>query len=96
MEAKYQHLEDPGIRAFMVEGERLYPPDAVNFTLAEQRDFYNRYCAHFRKPRPEGMAVEDFPVGMIPCRRYRPDRQGKARQGGPALSPWRRLCGGRP
>lgn len=59
----------------MVEGERLYPPDAVNFSLAEQRDFYNRYCAHFRKSRPVGVAVEDFRVGKIACRRYRPERR---------------------
>lgn len=75
---KYRGLEDPGIRAFMIEGERLYPPDAVNFSLKEQRDFYNRYCAHFRKPRPENVAVEDFRVGHIPCRRYRPKGKSAA------------------
>jgi acetyl esterase len=78
IEAKYQGLEDPGIRAFMIAGERLYPPDAVNFSIGEQRDFYNHYCAHFRKPRPSGVAVEDFSVGDIPCRRYCPQGQGKA------------------
>ncbi len=78
IEAKYESLADPGIRAFMIEGERLYPPDAVNFSLQQQRDFYNRYCTHFRKPRPEGVAVEDFRVGKIPCRRYRPKRQDRA------------------
>ena len=72
VEAKYAGLADPGIRAFMVEGERFYPPGAVNFSLAEQRDFYNRYCAHFRKPRPFGLAVQDFAVSGIPCRRYTP------------------------
>lgn len=67
---KYAHLLDPGIRAFMIEGERLYPPDAVNFTLAEQRDFYDRYCAHFRKPRPVSVKANDFRVGEVPCRLY--------------------------
>ncbi len=69
--AKYAHLEDPGIRAFMVAGERLYPPDAVNFSLAEQRVFYDRYCAHFRQARPGAVASEDFTVGAVPCRMYR-------------------------
>jgi len=70
--AKYAHLADPGIRAFLVAGEQLYPADAVSFTMAEQRAFYDRYCAHFRKGRPFGLAVQDFSVGTVPCRRYVP------------------------
>ena len=66
---KYPDLE-PGIRAFMIAGERFYPPDAVNFTLAEQRAFYDRYAAHFRKPRPSGVSTSDFATGSIPCRLY--------------------------
>jgi len=42
----------------MIEGERLYLPDAMNFSLAQQRDFYNRYCVPFRKLRPQGVAAE--------------------------------------
>ena len=78
---KYPTVTDPGIRAFLAEGERLYPADAVSFTMAEQRAFYDRYCAHFRKSRPPGIAVEDFSVGHVPCRRYRPG----AAEGAPAL-----------
>jgi acetyl esterase len=69
---KYPTVKDPGIRAFLDEGERLYPEGAVHFSLAEQRNFYDRYCAHFRKPRPASVKVEDFSVGAIPCRRYTP------------------------
>jgi acetyl esterase len=69
--AKYAHLEDPGIRQFMVSGERFYPPDAINFTLAEQRQFYDRYCAHFRKARPAAVETRDFRVGEVPCRLYK-------------------------
>lgn len=69
---KYAHVADPGIRAFLIAGERLYPDNAVSFTLAEQRAFYDRYCAHFRKGRPFGLAVQDFEVADIPCRRYIP------------------------
>jgi acetyl esterase len=71
--AKYAHLADPGMRAFMIEGERLYPPDAVNFSMAEQRSFYDRYAAHFRKPRPARVTASDFTVQGIPCRHYRSD-----------------------
>jgi acetyl esterase len=72
LERKYASLKDPGIRAFMIAGERFYPPDAVNFTMAQQREFYDKYCAHFRKPRPAGVVVSDFKVGDVPCRLYKP------------------------
>lgn len=71
IEKKYESLEDPGIRAFLMAGERFYPTDAVNFTMAEQRAFYDKYCAHFRKPRPESVAAEDVSYGGVPCRHYR-------------------------
>jgi acetyl esterase len=71
--AKYAQLVDPGIRRFMIEGERFYPPDAVNFTLAEQRAFYDRYCAHFGKPRPPSVTLHDFNAGSVPCRLYKSD-----------------------
>jgi len=70
-EQTYEWLEDPGIRDFLIAGERFYPPDAVNFTMAEQRAFYDRYCAHFRKPRPPGVVSEDLSLGGVACRRYR-------------------------
>ena len=69
---KYAHLQDPGIREFLIAGENFYPADAVNFTMAEQRAFYNKYCAHFRKPRPSSIGVADFKVDKIACRRYMP------------------------
>jgi acetyl esterase len=68
--------KDPGILAFIAEGERLYPPDAVNFTMAEQRAFYDRYCAHFRRGRPAGVGVQDVTIGNVPCRRYQPSSAG--------------------
>jgi acetyl esterase len=69
---KYATLEDPGIRRFMIEGERLYPAEAVSFTIAQQRAFYDVYSAHFATPRPASVAVQDFLAGTIPCRRYVP------------------------
>ncbi len=78
MNSKYPELTDPGIRAFLEEGEALCPADAINFTMAEQRAFYDKYCAHFATPRPAGLQVEDFKVDHIPCRRYTP-RNPKAK-----------------
>jgi acetyl esterase len=72
LELKYAGLKDPGIRAFMIAGERFYPADAVNFSMAEQREFYDKCCAHFRKPRQGGIIATDFLVGAVPCRLYRP------------------------
>ena len=72
LETKYAALKDPGIRAFMIAGERFYPANAVSFTMAEQRDFYDLYCAHFRKPRSENIAVKDFAAGPVLCRLYQP------------------------
>jgi acetyl esterase len=72
IETKYAWLEDPGIRDFLIAGERFYPPDAVSFTMAEQRAFYDRYCAHFRKARPAGVAAQDVHFGSVACRHYRP------------------------
>ncbi|MBI2717293.1 MAG: alpha/beta hydrolase [Rhizobiales bacterium] len=71
---KFSELTDPGIRNFMIAGERFYPADAVNFTLVQQRAFYDKFCAHFRKARPATVVVRDFTVGAVPCRHYR--RQG--------------------
>ncbi len=81
IERKYAHLEDPGMRDFLIAGERFYPPDAVNFTMAEQRAFYDRYCAHFRKPRPDSVVAEDVAYGGVPCRHYR----GRDAKGAPVM-----------
>ncbi len=70
LQEKYAGLKDSGLRAFMIAGERFYPPDAVNFSMAEQREFYDKYCAHFREQRPSGVGSEDFKVGDVSCRLY--------------------------
>lgn len=72
----YAMLQEPGIRRYLVECDAHYPPDAVNFGMEEQRAFYDRLCAHFRRARPEGLSVEDGtiagPGGSVPIRIYRP------------------------
>lgn len=67
---KYEKIEDPGIRSFLQEGDAFYPVDAVKFTMAEQRAFYDRYCAHFRKPRPDSIETKDLSFASVPCRQY--------------------------
>jgi acetyl esterase len=69
-------LEEPGIRRFMAESDGLYPANAVAFSMPEQRAFYDRLCAHFRKPRPPGSrsttAAAQGPDGPVAVRIYRP------------------------
>ena len=70
MSAKYPSVKDAGIRNFLIAGEKLYPADAVDFTMAQQRSFYDKFCAHFSGPHPASVSTTDFKVGEIPCRRY--------------------------
>ena len=72
MSDKYPTVKDEGIRRFLMEGETLYPADAVNFTMEQQRAFYNQFCAHFDYPHPEGVTTRDFKVSDVPCRAYTP------------------------
>lgn len=72
MSDKYPTVKDEGIRRFLMEGAKLYPADAVNFTMIQQREFYNKFCAHFDYPHPAGITTHDFKVGEIPCRTYKP------------------------
>src|SRR5262245_27836931 len=76
---RYAFLEEPGIRRFVIETEALYPADAVNFSIDEQRAFYDRLCSHFRRPRPFGVEIEDRsvlgPLGPVPIRIYRRSRE---------------------
>lgn len=64
---------EPGIREFLQTCSAFYPDDAVDASIAQQRQWYDALCAHFDRPIPLGMAVDDSLVaGRIPVRRYRP------------------------
>lgn len=60
------------VQAFIARTEASYPADAVNFTIAEQRDFYNKLCADFSPPYPPGVTARDVMVAGVPCRDYTP------------------------
>ena len=76
LEREYPCLADDGIRRFMLESDSFYPPDAVALSSEQQRVLYNNMCAHFRKPRPEGVQVNDTIVAHgkinVPVRVYSP------------------------
>ena len=70
--SKYRTLIDDEVWAFIEEGERYYPPDAVTLTVAQQRAVYDKMCTAFDQGRPDGVSVKDAPFGGVPCRIYSP------------------------
>jgi acetyl esterase len=69
---KYRTLLDAEVWAFIEEGERYYPPDAVDLSIADQRRVYDRMCTAFDQGRPEGVSVSDTAFGSVPCRVFTP------------------------
>jgi acetyl esterase len=73
-------ITDPEVLDFIARTDLLYPPNAAEHTIAEQRQFYDKMCAAFRHPRPAEVAVTDEtidgPAGPIPQRRYVPENAG--------------------
>jgi len=68
--SKYPQLKDPGIVAFLEEGEKLYPEDAVNFTIALPSWFFTALLFVLGIAFACGMAStfkyigDEFPVSM--------------------------------
>jgi len=73
-------IADPEVLDFIARTDGLYPPDAVEHSIADQRRFYDQMCAAFRQPRPAGVAVADEtidgPGGPVPQRCYVPENAG--------------------
>lgn len=61
------------VRAFIRASEEAYPPDAIDFTIAEQRAFYDRMCQAFDRPHPPSIRSESRVIGGVPCRIYTPE-----------------------
>lgn len=60
------------MRTFIAKTEAAYPPDAVTFSIAQQREFYDKLCAAFDTPHPNGLCAENITCAGVPCRRYTP------------------------
>ncbi len=65
---------DPEVRAFVAASNAYYPDGADNGDLVQARALYDRLCAGFRAPRPDGVAVTDASAGPVALRRYAPAR----------------------
>jgi acetyl esterase len=66
----YGVLLDDEIWAYMRRSDEFYPPDAVGLSIEDQRAVYNKMCAAFHQPHPDGVQTWDVTIGGVPCRRY--------------------------
>ncbi|WP_214470123.1 alpha/beta hydrolase [Mesorhizobium sp. dw_380] len=71
----YKTLIDAETWAFIERTNSYYPPDTIDYTIAEQRAIYDRMCREFFAGYPEGVAAETSaiatPTHNIPIRIYR-------------------------
>ena len=78
----YQALIDAETWAFIERTNSYYPPDTIDYTIAQQREIYDRMCREFFAGYPEGVAVETSaiatPTHDIPIRIYRSAPQAAA------------------
>jgi acetyl esterase len=75
----YKTLIDAETWAFIERTNSYYPPDTIDYTIAQQRAIYDRMCREFFAGYPEGVSVETTaiatPTHDIPVRIYRSSRQ---------------------
>lgn len=78
----YSTLIDAETWAFIERTNSYYPPDTIDYTIAEQRAIYDRMCREFFAGYPEGVAVETSAIATsthdIPIRLYRSAHQAAA------------------
>lgn len=78
----YKALIDAETWAFIERTNSYYPPDTIDYTIAQQREIYDRMCREFFAGYPEGVAVETSaiatPTNDIPIRIYQSAPQAKA------------------
>ncbi|MER9655343.1 alpha/beta hydrolase [Mesorhizobium sp. M0152] len=71
----YGKLIDAETRTFIERTNSYYPPDTIDYTIAEQREIYDRMCREFFAGYPEGVTAETTaiagPACDIPIRIYR-------------------------
>ncbi|BCG84334.1 lipase/esterase [Mesorhizobium sp. 113-3-9] len=71
----YPKLIDAETWAFIERTNSYYPPDTIDYTIAEQREIYDRMCREFFAGYPEGVTAETSaiatPTHGVPIRIYR-------------------------
>jgi len=78
----YKTLIDAETWAFIERTNSYYPPDTIDYTIAEQRAIYNRMCREFFAGYPQGVTAQTTtitaPANSIPIRIYRRATPDKA------------------
>jgi acetyl esterase len=78
----YKTLIDTETWAFIERTNSYYPPDTIDYTVAQQRGIYDRMCREFFAGYPNDVAVETSaiatPTHDIPIRIYRTPTSDKA------------------
>ncbi|HVW55993.1 MAG TPA: alpha/beta hydrolase [Rhizobiaceae bacterium] len=81
----YSKIIDAETWAFIDKTNSYYPPDTVDYTIAEQRAIYDRMCREFHAGYPKGVEAETMAIDAgdheIPIRVYRnaePDNDARA------------------
>ncbi len=73
--ADYATLIDAETWAFIERTSSYYPPDTIDYTIADQRAIYDRMCREFFAGYPEGVTAETTAIALpdraIPIRIYR-------------------------
>jgi acetyl esterase len=71
----YTTLIDAETWAFIEKTNSFYPPETIDFTVAQQRAVYDRMCQAFHAGYPEGVTAETGSIALadraIPIRTYR-------------------------
>jgi acetyl esterase len=71
----YAKLIDAETLAFIERTNSYYPPDTIDYTIAQQREIYDRMCREFFAGYPEGVSAETTAVANpgrdVPIRVYR-------------------------
>lgn len=66
----YARLIDDETWAFIQRTDAFYPPEAVSFTIADQRRVYDEMCREFFNGYPDGVQANDRQFSGVPCRVY--------------------------
>jgi acetyl esterase len=71
----YSKLIDAETWAFIERTNAFYPPDTIDFSIAQQRAIYDRMCREFFAGYPEDVTATTISIGLpdraIPIRTYR-------------------------
>ncbi|MBT5263417.1 MAG: alpha/beta hydrolase [Rhodospirillaceae bacterium] len=82
---------EPEMHAFIARTESFYAANAVELSVAEQREMYRRLCQEFTPDRPMGVLSHDAeiegPGGPIPVRHYYADASKGAEKAGQDKGP---------